>query len=136
MSSEKRTERPKSAFGMVSLIIIGLLSVWFLYNGFVRSNNGSVAESLVFFVLGALGIAFSFLMANRVMGTGIPLHVQKTPLTVVKCQKCSYKNIRNFQAGDYIPKSMETCPSCGAQTIIEGIFIEDTSPKKKREENF
>lgn len=136
MSSKKQADRPKSAFGLVSLVIIGLLSVWFLYNGFVRSNNGSVVESLVFFVLGVLGIAFSFLMVNRVMGAGIPLPVQKTPITSIRCPKCSFKNIRDFQVGDYIPKPMEACPSCGTQTTIDGIYIEDTSPKKKREDRF
>ena len=54
--------------------------------------------------------------------------------TTIQCQKCDYKNKREFQNGDYIMKKTEPCPKCSVPTFISSIFREATAEEEKSEQ--
>ncbi|MFQ5997889.1 MAG: hypothetical protein ACE5KO_01125 [Candidatus Bathyarchaeia archaeon] len=130
-------QRPRSTFALLLLIVIGLLSVFFVVNGFDFYFRGDTTVSLTYFALGVVGLIFSAVMANRLMGKyTIPL--PKVPQTSVHCSECGFKTVRNFQTGDFIPKEFGVCPNCGKSGSynIEAIFVEDLTPVKRRREEF
>jgi rRNA maturation endonuclease Nob1 len=86
-------------------------------------------------LLGFLGFLLIFLALLRLLAK-MPTPTKKTTLTVIQCTKCAFKSIRNFQVGDYIPKIVGTCPSCGGPFQIEAIYVEEKPPKKKSPEPF
>ncbi len=44
--------------------------------------------------------------------------------TVIRCLKCDYKNVREFEKGDYILRDAGPCPKCDGTLIIHSIFRE------------
>ncbi|MFH1328457.1 MAG: hypothetical protein ABIH76_06420 [Candidatus Bathyarchaeota archaeon] len=126
---------PRTAFPFMLLMIIGLLAAFFLFNGFEFYFRGETGQSIAYFVLGILGVSFAAFMANRLVGK-ISIPTPSVPLTTIVCTKCDFKNVRDFQVGDYIPKSAGTCPSCGGSSIIDRIYIEDKTPQKKKKEDY
>lgn len=42
--------------------------------------------------------------------------------TSIGCNKCSVKETRVFQVGDYLFKDMGSCESCEGERIITGIY--------------
>jgi hypothetical protein len=58
------------------------------------------------------------------------LFKQKEPLknkeydvyTRISCNKCSVKEMRSFQVGDYLFKDMGACQGCNGEMTITGIF--------------
>jgi len=54
-------------------------------------------------------------------------------MTIIECRKCGFKNVREFQRGDYIFKQMGTCEKCNEPLLVTGIYREIKEPKKKKE---
>jgi len=53
-------------------------------------------------------------------------------ITTIQCSKCGFKNIRDFQRGDYIFKETDQqCPKCNEKMSIASIYRE---VKEKRKE--
>jgi len=44
--------------------------------------------------------------------------------TTIECKKCSFKNVRDFQRGDYILKEVEPCQKCNDKMLITSIYRE------------
>lgn len=44
--------------------------------------------------------------------------------TVIQCLKCDYRNVREFEKGDYILRDAGSCPKCGGTLVIHSIFRE------------
>lgn len=57
----------------------------------------------------------------------------KTPsiTTTIECRKCGFKNVREFQRGDYIFKEVEPCQKCNVNMLITAIFREVKKKKEK-----
>ena len=59
-------QKPRSKFALPLLIVIGLLSVFFVLNGFnVYFRGEKLTVSLTYFALGVLGMIFSVVIAKR-----------------------------------------------------------------------
>ncbi|MFQ5761798.1 MAG: hypothetical protein ACE5PO_02070 [Candidatus Bathyarchaeia archaeon] len=129
------TAKPRSPFGMMLLIVIGLLAAFFLVNGFDLYSQGNLTAGIPYLILGILGLLFSALMLNRLSGRMAP-PAPKVTVTLIECLQCAVKNLRNFQVGDHIPKPVGVCSSCGGQQIIQAIYVEDQTPRKSREESY
>jgi hypothetical protein len=80
-------------------------------------------------LLGFLGLIIILLLFFRLMAQ--PPSIPKTRIiTVLKCEKCNVKNVRDFKQGDYIPKQEGKCPGCEGPMYVEAIYPEEL-PKKK-----
>jgi predicted RNA-binding Zn-ribbon protein involved in translation (DUF1610 family) len=51
--------------------------------------------------------------------------------TTMACPKCGFKNIREFERGDYIFKEdVEDCPKCEEKMMIASIYREADEEEK------
>jgi hypothetical protein len=44
--------------------------------------------------------------------------------TTIECRKCGFKNVRDFQRGDYIFKEVDPCQKCNENMLITAIYRE------------
>ncbi len=51
--------------------------------------------------------------------------------TTIQCRKCGFKNIRDFERGDYIFKEIGQCEKCNENMLITAIYRE-VKEKKER----
>ena len=129
------SERKQSLNPIILILLLILLIFIFLSNNPKIQSELPLRNSNLTMLLGFLGFLLIFLTLLRLLSR-IPSQPKKTTLTVIQCTKCAFKSIRNFQVGDYIPKVVGTCPSCGGPFQIEAIYVEEKSPKKKSFEPF
>jgi len=56
--------------------------------------------------------------------------------TTLECQKCGFKNVREFQRGDYVFKNTEDqCPKCNEKTMTIGSIFREVKEKEKARES-
>jgi hypothetical protein len=89
------------------------------------------ALSLVWSIIGmfVMAMGFALLTSGRQQK-----EVKPPPATVteIRCNSCDFKEIRDFQKGDYILKAVEaTCPKCQSAMTIEGVYIVREEPEDK-----
>ena len=92
------------------------------------------------YIMFILGIIVTSIGASFIMG-GKKQVVHKPPpptVTEIHCDntECDFREIRNFEIGDYILQPMKaTCPKCTGTMTIEGIYVikdlEDLEEEKK-----
>ncbi|WP_309493500.1 hypothetical protein [Candidatus Hecatella orcuttiae] len=126
---------PKSPVGLLLLLLIAFLAVFFLFSGIAQYMEVGPRESTGSLLLGLLGILFLVLMVSRILGQ-MSLPPPKVTLTLLQCSQCAFKSLRNFQLGDFIPKPMGSCPSCGGTMMVEAIYPEEEKRPKRREPKF
>jgi hypothetical protein len=123
-----------SPFLLAIVMITLVLALAFIYMGFQaylgdRSGDGS------------LNLAFG--MALLAISTYLLFQTKKRPLkqgfeiqplnTTVLCQKCGFKNMREFQRGDYVFKQMDDpCPKCNEKTLSISAIFREVKEKTKR----
>ena len=115
-----------SAFLLVMILMVLVLAVTALYIGVqTYGNNPEDTTAISLMLIGFIGLALSAYML---------LQIQRKPsrvafemprvITTILCQKCGFKNIRDFQRGDYIFKEAEPCPKCNEKMMIDSIYRE------------
>ncbi|MHA1575887.1 MAG: hypothetical protein ACTSU3_00860 [Candidatus Thorarchaeota archaeon] len=79
----------------------------------------------IFFIIGIIvtSIGASLIMGGKKQ----PVHKPPPPtVTEIHCDntECDFKEIRDFEIGDYILKSVKaTCPKCTGTMTIEGVYV-------------
>jgi len=130
----KTAEAPTRRISFIYLVVIlvtFVLSISALfYAADAWSKNQSVSAGY-FTLIGSIGLALSTYML---------LQIQRKPsrvafemprvITTILCQKCGFKNIRDFQRGDYVFKEVEPCPKCNEKTMIASIYREVKEKEK------
>jgi hypothetical protein len=120
-------EPPKtniSFFSIVMVLITVVLSVIALFVGFVTYENQD-PSALPYMLIGFIGLAISaylLLQAKRKPLRGA--FEMPQVVTTILCQKCGFKNIRDFERGDYVFKETEPCPKCNDNMMIAAIYRE------------
>ena len=129
MSEEKPPQRKRSPIILFTVIsIILLLSLVFLIFAFDAFRYSRFYDGLWLSVISIIGLVvstygFSLVFQARKAVPQLILKPQKV-LTEVLCQKCGFKNVRDFQRGDYILQDSETCPKCNEKMLIDSIYRE------------
>jgi len=131
------TEQPtrKISFFFLMIILVTLvLSVSALFYAIdAYSRNQQNVSTGYLMLIGFIGLALSAYMLLQTKRK--PLQVAlKMPrvITTILCQKCGFKNIRDFQRGDYIFKEMEVCPKCNDKMMIFSIYREVKEKEKEQ----
>jgi len=76
-------------------------------------------------LLGALGIAFSTYVMFQTRRRLSLLRIETPQITtIIECRKCGFKNVREFQRGDYVFKEVEPCQKCNDKMLITAIYRE------------
>ena len=111
---------------LISLVLV-IIGITTLQQGVVEFESGHVQNALLY--LSVTVFAFGFVMfsitrARR--GYAIPFMTPSKVMSVVRCAQCSFKQIKNFAAGEYVFKILGTCTQCGKPSLfINEIYAED-----------
>ncbi|WEU40668.1 MAG: hypothetical protein OdinLCB4_001705 [Candidatus Odinarchaeum yellowstonii] len=127
MSGEGSDNKP-SKLSRIAAIIIGLImaagAAYLMYLG-IATNN------FLYIIMGFL--LFSFVTSLLNIGARPVPSLMKpvNTMTVIKCDKCGFSEIREFRRGDYIFKELGKCKDCDGTAYIKSIYtIEEEKGKR------
>jgi hypothetical protein len=96
------------------------------------NGTGDIFSYVLLFVgLIVMSMGFSLLTAGR--GKKPPTPPPPT-VTEIQCDSpdCDFKEIRDFEKGDYILKPLEIkCPKCTSSMTIQGVYLVRPEPEEK-----
>ena len=95
-------------------------------------NQTDLLNSYSFLAIGFFGLAITtyILFQTRKRPTTASFKTPKV-ITTLECSKCDFKNIRDFERGDYIFKDAGPCQKCEEKMTITAIYREEKKGKKK-----
>jgi hypothetical protein len=119
-----------------AILIVGLLSLFSLYMGFINyAENVDIA--IIYIFIGAAGFAaigYMLLRGKPNVAKQEPLDVKKVEVyTTLECPKCQQKRVRDFKRGDFVFKDDEPCTRCDGMMMITKIARKKEEEKKKEE---
>ena len=121
-----------SPFLLILLLVVFVISLGFLYFAVdaivVQQTEDLNSYSLLAIGFFGLALAVYMLMQTRSATTNVTVELPHV-MTTLECPKCDFKNIREFQRGDYIFKETESCQKCDGTMKITAIYRE---AKKKK----
>jgi len=133
------TNRRFSSMVIIVIIVVLAISLTAIYQGveMFQSDDPELQAQTGFYVLiGFIGLALSsyMLLQTRRRVRKFTLKMQPVTTTIV-CSKCGFKNIRDFERGDYILKEMGPCVKCEGTLVTSAIYRE-VKDKGKEEKTF
>ncbi len=120
---------------MIVIILVALgLSIVAFSQAIVAYGNQDFTVGSYFALIGIMGLTFLtyMMIQTRRKTLRLPIKAQRVATTIL-CQKCGFKNIRDFERGDYVLKDTEECPKCNDKMIIASIYREAEEKKGKKE---
>jgi len=133
MSEEEKSAK-RMSFVSVAIILIALALSFLAFNQAMYAYlvDKDVNQGTYLLMMGAIGFSLSayMLFQTRSRGPRFMFEPQRVSTTIA-CKKCGFKNVRDFQRGDYIFKEAEACPKCGERMMMTSIYRE----KKPGEED-
>lgn len=132
MSETAPSTRKFSLFFLAIVFITLALSIAAFFQAYDAYMLGEIENVYFFVLIGVSGLALSTYMVFQTRRRALRLTFRPPRIaTTILCQKCGFKNIRDFERGDFIFKETEECPKCKEKTKITSIFRE-VKEKKKR----
>ena len=130
-SGNQKSRMPPSA--LMTLFVVLVLSLAALIYGISLLDQypdiGYIV--LLFGFLGAAIATYALFQMRRRLSK---LKIVIPPVTTtIECKKCNFKNVREFQRGDYIFKEVEPCQKCNDKMLITAIYREI---KEKEKDHF
>ena len=129
-------QAPMMSLSWVSLavvVVLGIFSILFLWLGFQSFGGENPDQGNLYIVVGTAGLAMIGYMffRTKAISSQKPLVEKAEVVTILECPSCDLKRVRDFQRGDYVYKSDESCTRCEGTMTITGIHRK-AEPKKKR----
>jgi len=127
----KPPTRKISSFLLAIILITLVLSVSALFYAADAYYRNQTVSAGYYMLIGLIGLAISAYMLFQTQRK--PLRVafeMPQVITTILCQKCGFKNIRDFQRGDYIFKEAEPCPKCNEKMMVFSIYREVKEKEK------
>ncbi len=121
-----------SSFYLAIILVTFILSLIALYIAFGNIiSQSDLPSSYSFLAVGIFGLTLSgyLLMQTRSKPMRKLLELPRV-LTTLECSNCDFKNVRDFQRGDYIFKDNGPCQKCDNTMRITAIYRE---PKEKEQ---
>ena len=129
-TSSSATTRISSFVLLVIFITIALSFVAIILAVYVFGSNPMVAGYLLLIGFVAMGLSMYVLLQTRKRISRLKIKMPSVT-TMIECRKCGFKNVREFQRGDYIFKEDEPCQKCKENMLITSIYREVTEKKEK-----
>jgi len=123
--SETESPRRISSLFIAIIVIVLALSTVAIFQGAEAYRIGETGTGHSFMLIGVSGLALSAYMLFQTRRRALQLTIKLPSVTTtLLCQKCGFKNLREFQRGDYIFKEAEECPKCKEKMQIASIYRE------------
>jgi len=125
------TARISTFLLLVVFLTLALSFVALIFGATVVEQNTEV--SWVLLLLGFVGVSLSTYVLFQTRRRLSKLKIVVPPVvTTIECKKCGFKNVREFQRGDYIFKEGEPCQKCNDKMLITAIYREVKEKEKNR----
>lgn len=123
-----------SPFALLTVFVILILSFLAIVAGMYIYQIGGLQDlGWVFLLLGFLGVTISAYVLIQTRRRLMKLRIVIPPvITTIECGKCGFKNVREFQRGDYIFKEGDPCQKCNDKMLITAIYREVKEKEKQR----
>lgn len=141
MNSTIPPVRRLSPYLLAIIVITLLLSMISIYSG-VREfviPNGDEYTGVIYMSIGMATLALSGYILYQSRSRMIKLaSLQIQPLsTTLQCQKCGFKNTREFQRGDFVFKQTDQpCPKDNEKMTVAAIYREVKEKEKPKESTY
>lgn len=109
------------------MLVMSLVALMLAVETYVTQGNIDVMNTILSVSTIALSIYLLFQMRKRTLS--LDFEALKV-LTVIQCTKCNYRNVKDFEKGDYILKEVGSCPKCDGTLLIYSIFREVKEKEK------
>ena len=121
-----------SSFVLVVIFVTLALSLAALIFA-VSVLDQNTEATWILLLLGFLGVTLSTYVLFQTRRRLSKLRIVVPPVTTtIECKKCGFKNVREFQRGDYIFKELEPCQKCNDKMLITAIYREVKEKQKER----
>jgi len=131
-TAEPPARRISSFFLIIILVtlVLSVSAVFYAADALYRNQNINAGY---FMLIGFIGLALStyMLLQSRRKSLVVSFKMPRV-ITTILCQKCGFKNIRDFQRGDFIFKEAEPCPKCNEKMMIFSIYREVKETEKEK----
>jgi len=123
-NSSSSTTKISTYLMMIVLIVLALSIVALLLsvNAFIVGNV-IVAGYLLVIGFIAMGLSVYVMFQSRKRAASMRIEAPKV-MTTIECKKCNFKNVREFQRGDFVFKDLDPCQKCNEKMIITAIYKE------------
>jgi len=134
MEATAPVARRVSPLLLAIIMITLLLSLASIYYGIGAYSNGN--DGSFYLIMGLTTLAISTYLLFQTRRQVLKLSMGMPPLTTtLQCQKCGFKNVREFQRGDYVFKPLEEqCPKCNEKAMTIGSIFREAKEKEKARE--
>ncbi len=134
MSEARASSAPARISSFVLMVIFVTLALSLAAMIFAVSVLDQNTETAwIMLLLGFLGAALSTYVLFQTRRRLSKLKIVVPPVTTtIECKKCSFKNVREFQRGDFIFKELEPCQKCNDKMLITAIYREVKEKEKER----
>lgn len=120
-----------STFVLLVIFITLALSLTALILAITAFNSNEITAYYLL-LIGFLGAALSTYVLFQTRKRMKRLSIKAPSVTTtIECRKCGFKNVRDFQRGDYIFKEVDPCQKCNENMLITAIYRE-VEEKRKR----
>jgi hypothetical protein len=134
LSEERNSARATRISSVVLLIIFITLAL--SLTALILAANFYSSEPIVagwLAVIGFAGVALSTYVILQLKRRATRLSVVVPPVTTtIECKKCGFKNVREFQRGDYIFKEVGPCEKCSDNMMITAVYREVKDREKEQ----
>lgn len=136
MEANVSMARRISPFLLAIIMITLLLSLASIYQGIDAYTKDDSASGNLFLTIGVTTLIISTYLWFQTRRRMLKLSMAIQPInTTVECHKCGFKNVREFQPGDYVLKHTEDqCPKCNEKTMTIGSIFREVKEKEKARE--
>jgi len=125
-----------SPFLLAVIMITLMLSLASIYEGVDAYTKNDSASGSLYLTMGVTTLVISTYLLFQTRRRVLKLGMEMQPLnTTMECLKCGFKNVREFQRGDYVYKHTEDqCPKCNEKTMTIGSIFREVKEKEKARE--
>jgi hypothetical protein len=124
-TSAAPTARISSFVIMVVFVTLALSLGALIFAVSLFQYPNSLESAWTLLLLGFLGAAISTYVLFQTRRRLSQLKIVIPPVTTtIECRKCGFKNVREFQRGDYVFKELEPCQKCDEKMLITSIYRE------------
>jgi hypothetical protein len=132
----KDTASPATRISSFVLMIIFITLALSLAALILAINAFTIGQELAagyLLLMGFLGLTLSTYVLFQTRRRILRLKIEAPSITTtIECKKCGFKNVREFQRGDYIFKEAEPCQKCSDKMSITAIYREIKEKGKER----